>query len=377
MNNYDNKILYIAPQINNASGGKLVSQRNKHLLRLLVGEENFFTFEIKRKSRNPIKMLFNDIKEKNFYGLNTTDKKEIIKCIIKNNISIVFLDSSNLGGLISLIQKKCKNVKIITFFHNVEIDFSRISIQLSRRWHLYYRIWLSKYNESQAIHLSDITICLNERDANRLYEEYGKNPDFIIPVTLDSKIKEILINQPKNIHNPPNMLFFGSNFPPNIEGIKLFINKVMPHTDGFLTIAGQGMECIESSIPNIHNIKIMGYVENIDELYYNADIVVLPIFSGSGMKVKTAEALKFGKYIIASNEALEGYDVDNLKGVIRCHKIEDFISAINDYSKRLTNQNTYIKENRLRFLSLYSNDNALNKYKHILDEVNNKKESIS
>jgi len=366
----DTKILYIAPQISKASGGKLVSQRNKEILRLLASDDCFFCYEVKRNTQNPLKMLWNDIKERSFYGLNSSDKKKIIQCIKRNNISIVFLDSSNLGGVVKYIKRHCRTVKVITFFHNVEIDFTRMSLKLSKRWHLFYRIWLSKYNESQAIHLSDSTICLNQRDATTLFQKYKKNIKHIIPVTLDSKIDNISINKVRVANRIPNLLFFGSNFPPNIEGIKLFVEKVMPNITGFLTIAGQGMEQIKAFLPSSKNINIMGYIENIDELYYNADIVILPIFSGSGMKVKTAEALKYGKFIIASDEALEGYDVDNLKGVIRCSCIENFASAINDFSHNYKEQNSFIEENRQRFLNLYSNEVALKRFKYILEELN-------
>lgn len=38
--------------------------------------------------------------------------------------------------------------------------------------------------------------------------------------------------------------------------------------------------------------------------------MVMPIFSGSGMKVKTAEALMYGKFLIGTKEAFEGYEID-------------------------------------------------------------------
>lgn len=362
MSNRMKKILYIAPHINTASGGAQVSNRNKKLLRQLVGDENFFSFEIQRKSRNLLRMLWEDITERSFYGLNKTDKTKIVELINNNNISCVFLDSSNLGGLIDIIHKHCRSVQIITFFHNVEIDFSKLILKLSNKWYLSYRIWLAKFNESRAIYRSDITICLNKRDADRLYEKYKKKPNVIIPVTLDSNINQT-INRTDNEF--PNILFLGSNFPPNVEGIKLFINKVMPHIKGQLTIAGSGMEEIKESLPANPNIKIMGFVENLDEIYNNADIVILPIFSGSGMKVKTAEALKYGKYIIATNEALEGYKINDLQGVIRCTTIEDFISAINNYTANKISS-SFLIENRKRFLEYYSNESALSKFRNIL-----------
>ena len=53
------------------------------------------------------------------------------------------------------------------------------------------------------------------------------------------------------------------------------------------------------------------------------------------MKVKTAEALMFGKPIIGTDEALEGYDVERQRSVFRCNSSQDFINAINNYAKSI------------------------------------------
>lgn len=350
----ETKVLYISPYIKVANGGASVMKRNHRLLCQIVGRENFVPMEIMRKSSNPLKMFWDDITEKSFYGLDFMEKKRILQCIKEEHISIVFLDSSKLGGLAMLIHKHFADVRVITFFHNVEADFERTVLKLSKKWYFAYRIGLTDYNERLAIRSSDIIICLNERDSSRLKEKYGRKADEIIPVTLDSTINEESLNQHDISNDIPHLLFFGSNFPPNIEGIKLFVEKVMPKVNGVLTIAGVGMDQLKSCFLNKPRVEVRGFVENVDDLYGSADIVVLPIFSGAGMKVKTAEALKYGKYIIASDEALEGYKIDSLKGIIRCSNIEDFVTAIDSY----TPQNRIQLENRKCFLDYYSDESA-------------------
>ncbi len=39
------------------------------------------------------------------------------------------------------------------------------------------------------------------------------------------------------------------------------------------------------------------------------DYIISPIFVGGGMKVKTCEALMYGKNIIGTSESFEGYDI--------------------------------------------------------------------
>ena len=78
----------------------------------------------------------------------------------------------------------------------------------------------------------------------------------------------------------------------------------------------------------------------------------MPIFSGSGMKVKTAEALMYGKFLIGTKEAFEGYEIDEKIGIL-CNNANDFIKNINKYSQ----QNLiYNAPSRTLFIDKYSSD---------------------
>ena len=59
------------------------------------------------------------------------------------------------------------------------------------------------------------------------------------------------------------------------------------------------------------NVKIIGYVENVVDLFFYAKAFICPIFSGAGMKVKIAEALMYGKTIIGTSFACIGYEIDS------------------------------------------------------------------
>lgn len=85
-------------------------------------------------------------------------------------------------------------------------------------------------------------------------------------------------------------------------------------------------------------IHVIGTVESLKEWYVNADLIVAPIFEGGGMKVKTAEALSYGKNFIGCTESLEGYwegIPDNLCNhkIYKCDDAKDFAGAINDIAK--------------------------------------------
>jgi polysaccharide biosynthesis protein PslH len=90
------------------------------------------------------------------------------------------------------------------------------------------------------------------------------------------------------------------------------------------------MDALKSEF--IHpKIEFLGFVPDLSSVLLNADYVLCPIFIGGGMKVKTCESLMYGKNIIATKEAFEGYEVDYTKVGVICNNKEEFINAIKHY----------------------------------------------
>lgn len=74
-------------------------------------------------------------------------------------------------------------------------------------------------------------------------------------------------------------------------------------------IIGKGFRTLKNDL-ECDNVKVIGTVEDVSEYFYRADFVIAPIFEGSGMKLKTAEALMYGKTIFGTTEAFSGYALD-------------------------------------------------------------------
>ncbi|WP_335338460.1 MULTISPECIES: glycosyltransferase [Methylobacterium] len=55
-------------------------------------------------------------------------------------------------------------------------------------------------------------------------------------------------------------------------------------------------------------VKFAGYVPALEDFYDGVDLVVAPILMGSGLKMKVAEALSFGKPVIGTALGFEGFD---------------------------------------------------------------------
>ena len=248
------------------------------------------------------------------------ERKRIWSYIESLNPKFVFYDGTTIGKLI----KKHASYLQIVFFHNIEVDYALNKVKNESFLYL-PSYWASKINEKRVIWADKIG-CLNIRDGKIIEKRYGKKPDFYFPVTFTDSFDE---NRAKvNCNN--RLLFMGSCFGPNIDGVKWFIDNVMPELPNIhLDIVGKGFEEKRKEYERgNNNVHVIGSVKETSRYYYGHDIVVMPIFYGAGMKVKTAEAMMYGKIIIATDEALEGYDVTDIDGIYRCNTQEEFVKAI-------------------------------------------------
>lgn len=336
---FDNKIL---------NGGDVINKRNYQFLK-----DNFDVVDIlicRQHLGSRAEKIYSKIS--NVINLSMSDCKADIKKYIKDNVKLydlVFIGQSSLGEFAKYIKQIHRDAKVITFFHNVEFNYYRTQASfIVSPMNLFAEI--ACLNEKDAVKFSDMVIALNERDSAEIFRLYGKKADLLLPTSFKNKITEFnkkIINK-----NEIKLLFIGSNFFPNKQGVIWFIKNVFNKLDNVkLEIVGRGTDIwLNDNIFNSPRIKIYGAVDNLDYYYQHADAVVIPIFIGGGMKTKTAEALMYGKYIFATKEAFEGYNIDYDKVGALCNSSDEFIKALTEFSNSSKSRyNAYARECFLEF----------------------------
>ena len=322
-------ILFIVQEYNSFSGGGVISHRNLSVCKNIFGEENVTTFHLPARRGG----IHTFIEFSTFYllGLNKKLEQEILNKIASlPALKYVFLEYSLLGRLVPLIKRSFPHIRVIVFFHNVEIVYFKSFLKTSKRYLHSIGLPATAYNERKAIKNADTIIALNRRDSEMLYFQYGRGADLILPTSVTDTFDEQAL-VPVIPQQPLTLLFVGSRFFPNEQGVKWFIEEVMPHLkNAKLQIVGKGFEDLRN-VWSRNNIEVIGAVDDLASYYYNADIVIAPIFTGSGMKTKTAEALMYGKTIAATSEAFEGYDIDKNAVGAELNDSERYIDFINTF----------------------------------------------
>lgn len=287
---------------------------------------------------------------------------QAINRIKSGGYDTVLLDRSMYGKFSSMIKKECPNVKIWVFFHNIEKNYFKNKIKNNPLLYLpYFSIAKS---EHETINNADRIMTLTGRDSNTLKEMYGRSSDQVLPMAFYDLFEESrLLPDEENRFNG-NILFIGSMFGPNYEGIKWFVENVMPELpECNLTIVGKNFEKKRDELTR-DNVTVVGTVNDLSEYYYANNIMVMPIPYGDGIKIKTAEAIMYGKTILASDEALEGYDVDGVEGIYRCNTKEDYIATIKNSLQN--SSSTFCPEVRRLFIEKHCLDRQIEEFTQLI-----------
>ena len=122
------------------------------------------------------------------------------------------------------------------------------------------------------------------------------------------------------------VIFVGSAYPPNAQGFWSLLGGSLAFLkpEHVIVVAGGVSQLLESYMPdygklfsnvNMNRLKLMGFVsENmLNALVKSASAIILPIVTGGGSNLKTAEAIASGRPVVATTMACRGYNyVDQL-----------------------------------------------------------------
>ena len=148
----------------------------------------------------------------------------------------------------------------------------------------------------------------------------------LYPMSLEDKLPVDYISLPYNV-TEKFALFVGGTFYANQAGIFWFVENVVPYISMKTYIVGRGFEKFKSELEINENVVVVGEVDTLAQWYHDAYFVVAPIFDGSGMKTKVAEALMYGKKIIGTPEAFSGYeDIVKQAGNV-CDSADEFVDG--------------------------------------------------
>lgn len=277
---------------------------------------------------------------------------KVISIIKKEKIEIVWLDSSMMGFICWTIRIFAPNVKTIVFYHNAERLYFKEHSRFKKISYIFFiKAIISEYLINKSC---DAQIFLTKKDENRCGGNRAKST--IVTPIFEKNTDCVIGNK---------ILFVGSPNHFNIEAIDFIVQKIAPRIKKTILIAGISKEQYGSKyVPN--NVEFTGWISDLDQAYNQCSIVLAPVFSGSGIKIKVGEALSKGKLVLASEHAATGYEeLFQNEVLVICNEDFDYLNAIEKFENYHMPTEIYNKT-----IEIFSQDKFVKKVNLLIESIN-------
>lgn len=265
--------------------------------------------------------------------------------IKKHNFKYVHIEQTQLSYLVCFIPSKMKkifiaqDIAVVTFWRRLlQIKKRATKIVHFIRWlevFLYEKRYISKF---------DLVCAVSNTDKEKLQKIYKLKNVCVV----ENGIESINFIKKKSLSGFIKLGYIGSfDHPPNRTAFVFFLNQIAPllekkQIDYRFFIAGKNNKkeidwlIKQSPLKNKNCILNLGFVDNITDFFQLIDILITPIFSGSGSRIKILESLSYGIPIISTSTGIEGINIKN-KIIKIATSPNEFVLAIKQIKKNLTN----------------------------------------
>ena len=221
---------------------------------------------------------------------------------------------------------------IVLRAHNVEHKiWERIAKDTKsplKRWYINHLAKTLKEFELNALETVDGVAAITRKDA-AFFRKYCSKPVIDIPFGVYPEQFK-----PKyEIEGKPRFYHIGSmNWMPNEEGLRWFVDEVLPKTvekvpDFVYHLAGRSMPEWLTTMKNPH-VDVIGEVPDAKEFVTNHDVAIVPLLSGSGIRIKIIESMALGKTVITTRVGAEGILYDEEVNIIIAENKAKMVEAI-------------------------------------------------
>lgn len=249
------------------------------------------------------------------YNVSRFDDKDVAESIQEYlegvEFDVAIFESIYLLPYLHLFQEK--GIKVIVRTHNVEYKIwsgmGKNTKSPLKKW--YYKKLAKQLEDYELSELAKVDgiVAITDEDAEFFKGKFPEKKIASISTAINT-------NQPLPDYNLSDFFFLGAmDWKPNREGIEWLYKEVIPNglEKSQLHIAGKGLKKNKFNHPTV---VVEGEVKSALNFINQHGICLIPLRSGSGVKIKLLENMALGKPIVTTTEGVRGVDVEHGKEVL-------------------------------------------------------------
>lgn len=272
-----------------------------------------------------------------------TFEQKLVEVLSQQEFDIVHLETLWVTPYVETIRKHSK-AKIVLRSQNVEYSlWERVAAASTNPLKKAYLNLLSKRlkrYELDMLNRYDAILPITEIDGASFKRSGCKVPMLHVPFGLNASEYKVS-EQPEKI----TLFHIGAmDWLPNIQAMEWFLENVWDkllekHPDIELYLAGRNMPKNFKGADK-RNVVVEGEVPDAKAFMDRHSIMISPLFSGGGMRIKIIEGMAMGKVVISTDIGIEGISAENGKHLLLAAKPEEFVNVIS----KCINDKAYCKE---------------------------------
>jgi glycosyltransferase involved in cell wall biosynthesis len=276
------------------------------------------------------------------FGLLKYISSDMTRFLVKlkkiNEYDCIYFDHLQMCVYYDLLKEMWPNARFILDEHNCEYLIMQRNVSNSKNLFkcLFLKLETLKLRKFESICLTkfDEVIVLSKEDDMALKAIVHDNiKTTIIPIGIKDPEKTIIINN--NDLDCIRMLFIGTlSWAANNDGIVWFVENVVPklkekNIKFKLIIVGKNPgDYLKVLSKRYDVVELVGYVESVIPYYEQSDCMIVPLFVGSGQRVKIIEGFSLGIPIISTKIGAEGLKISDENNILIADDAQTFVNKI-------------------------------------------------
>jgi polysaccharide biosynthesis protein PslH len=234
------------------------------------------------------------------------------------NPDLIFLDGIH-GGVIASTLSQCLNVPMVTRSHNIEHLYYRRMLKSAVGSKNKFKRYLSvRHLEKYEQDLLTKSVLFYDISADDLifWQSRGLMNGRLLPPLIELASyhqQETLDHHTNEINKTYDIVFLGNlSLENNVAGVVWFVTEVLPIVRRKLPgvtvlIAGLNpVHTVRQICKNNQGVFLIANPASASAVYQSGRVLINPILTGSGVKIKSIEMLSFEKPIVSTLEGISG-----------------------------------------------------------------------
>jgi glycosyltransferase involved in cell wall biosynthesis len=294
------------------------------------------------------------------------------KVISQNKVDQVQVEFFELISLVSYLPQTLRKIFIV---HELRYIREQRELALLGMQSAYHQFLLTKNKGFELSFLDqyDTIVPVTIDDFQALNKEFTREKLFLSPLT----IKQRKTKYTKFYFENSLIFLGGDDHVPNRHGLNWFITKCWKDLKNKypalqLRVIGKWSDANKELYNAYPNITFAGFVEDLGKVIQNG-IFIVPIYIGSGMRMKIIDAVAYGTPIVTTTIGVEGFTLKNERDCLVANNPDDFVQQI----KRVMNDealaNTLIKNATQTLSDEHSYDKSISRRRQLYSSVSTQK----